>query len=136
MPTEEKIRSNDIELSIKTAKKYFEELKYSPDEVDKIVGQPFPLSLRTLLLTIEEMLIHMLDRRNLIYWMLHCIQDTSASSMPNGPAAVVPLLTDKGQLPLMPQDQQQHTHNNIVLVHYQEQNHSFRDLHTNMANIK
>lgn len=51
--------------------------------------------------------------------------------MPNGPAAVVPLLTDQGQLPLMPQDQQQHTHNNNVLVHHQqEQNHSFKDVHT------
>ena len=131
MPTEEKIRSNVIELSTKTARKYFEELKYSSDEVDKIVGQPFPLSLRTLLLTIEEMLIHMSDGSDLIYWMLHCIQDTSAPSMPNGPAAVVPLLTDQGQLPLMPQDQQQHTHNNNVLVHHQqEQNHSFKDVHT------
>lgn len=130
MPTEEKIRSNVIELSTKTARKYFEELKYSSDEVDKIVGQPFPLSLRTLLLTIEEMLIHMPAGSDLIYWMLHCIQDTSAPSMPNGPAAVVPLLTDQGQLPLMPQDQQQHTHNNNVLVHHQEQNHSFKDLHT------
>ena len=84
------------------------------------------------MLIAEKMLIHVTDIRDPTYGMLHCIQDTTA--LPNRPVAIVSLLVDQEELQLQSVNQQQCTRDNIVFVHYQqEQNHYLKDLHTNMA---
>ena len=57
-----------------------------------------------LMLIAEEMLIHVTDRRDPTYGMLHCIQDTTA--LPNRPMAVVSLLVDQEALQLQSVNQQ------------------------------
>lgn len=56
------------------------------------------------MLIAEEMLIHVTDRRDPTYGMLHCIQDTTA--LPNRPMAVVSLLVDQEALQLQSVNQQ------------------------------